>query len=38
VRIEASRPHDIQIDGDHLGTGKVISIRVDKGALAVRVP
>ncbi|HKU11283.1 diacylglycerol/lipid kinase family protein [Sinomonas sp.] len=38
VRIEASRPHDIQIDGDHLGQGKVISIRVDKGALSVRVP
>lgn len=38
VRIEASRPHDIQLDGDHLGEGKVLSIRVDSDALRVRVP
>ncbi|KHL04528.1 diacylglycerol/lipid kinase family protein [Sinomonas humi] len=38
VRIEASRPHDIQLDGDHLGKGKLVSIRVDPGALTIRVP
>lgn len=38
VRVAAGRPHDIQLDGDHLGEGSTLAVRVDPGALTVRVP
>jgi diacylglycerol kinase family enzyme len=38
IRLAASHPHDVQLDGDHLGTGQLLAIRVDPGALTVRVP
>ena len=38
IHVAASRPHDIQIDGDHLGTGRTLAVRVDPRALTVRIP
>lgn len=38
IRLAAGHPHDVQLDGDHLGTGQLLAIRVDPGALTVRVP
>ncbi|WP_334172384.1 diacylglycerol/lipid kinase family protein [Sinomonas sp.] len=38
VRIQASRPHDLQLDGDHLGKGRILTVRVDEGALTVWTP
>ncbi|GAB3282327.1 diacylglycerol kinase family protein [Sinomonas notoginsengisoli] len=38
VRVAAAHPDDIQLDGDHLGRGSVLDVRVDPGALTVRVP
>jgi diacylglycerol kinase family enzyme len=38
VRLASSHPHDIQLDGDHLGKGTVFTARVDQGALTVRAP
>ncbi|WP_369045020.1 diacylglycerol/lipid kinase family protein [Sinomonas sp. P10A9] len=38
LRISAEQPHDVQFDGDHFGTGRTLSARVDPGALTVRVP
>lgn len=38
VRAAAAHPDDIQLDGDHLGQGRVLDVRVDPGALTVRVP
>lgn len=36
--VSADKPHDVQFDGDHFGTGRTLSVRVDAGALTVRVP
>ncbi|GAB4100002.1 diacylglycerol/lipid kinase family protein [Sinomonas halotolerans] len=36
VRIAAVRPHDVQLDGDHLGEGSTMTFRVDDKALLVR--
>jgi diacylglycerol kinase family enzyme len=38
VRVAAQRPHDIQLDGDHLGAARSLTVRVDPLALTVRVP
>ncbi|AMM33484.1 diacylglycerol kinase [Sinomonas atrocyanea] len=38
VRLASAHPHDIQLDGDHLGQGRVFTARVDQGALTVRAP
>lgn len=36
VRLAAAHPHDVQLDGDHLGKCTVLDIRVDPAALTVR--
>lgn len=38
VRAAASRPHDVQLDGDHLGAARVLAVRIEDRALTVRVP
>lgn len=38
VRIEASKPVEIQLDGDTLGAAKVMEVRVDPASLVVRMP
>jgi diacylglycerol kinase (ATP) len=37
VEITAGRPQEMQLDGDHIGLGSRLSMRVDPGALRVRV-
>lgn len=36
VRLAAAHPHDVQLDGDHLGKCTALDIRVDPAALTVR--
>lgn len=38
VRVEADRPEPRQLDGDPLAPGRRLDVRVDPGALLVRVP
>jgi diacylglycerol kinase family enzyme len=37
VEIHAGRPQEMQLDGDHIGMGSRLLMRVDPGALVVRV-
>ncbi|MGM0928284.1 MAG: diacylglycerol/lipid kinase family protein [Actinomycetota bacterium] len=37
VEITAGRPQEMQLDGDHIGMGSRLSMRVNPGALRVRV-
>ncbi|WP_175637449.1 diacylglycerol/lipid kinase family protein [Sinomonas mesophila] len=38
VRVASATPHDVQLDGEHLGTGSRLTFRVAPAALTVRVP
>ncbi len=38
VRVDLARAQPIQVDGDPVGTARIIHVRVDPGALIVRVP
>ncbi len=38
ARLDISKPYPVQVDGDAIGSARTVHVRVDPGALIIRVP